>query len=87
VVLEALASGVPVITTRYNGAGGIISDGKEGFVLDDPRNVEVLAEKILSLSIPHVLKKTSRAARQLGQRFPCEHSYQEILQVMKRIMN
>lgn len=87
VVLEALASGVPVITTRYNGAGGIISDGKEGFVLDDPRNVEALAEKILSLSIPHVLKKTSRAARKLGERFSCEHSYKEMLQVMKRIMN
>jgi len=30
VVLEALASGLPVITTRYNGAGWIISEGKEG---------------------------------------------------------
>ena len=45
VVLEALASGVPVITTQFNGAGGILSNGKEGFVLEDPREVEALIEK------------------------------------------
>lgn len=87
VVLEALASGVPVITTRYNGAGGIMSDGKEGFVLDDPRNVKALSEKILSLAIPNILKETSHAARKLGQRFSSKHSYNEMLQVMKSIMH
>jgi UDP-glucose:(heptosyl)LPS alpha-1,3-glucosyltransferase len=34
VVLEAMASGLPVITTRQNGAGELITDGVEGYVLD-----------------------------------------------------
>ena len=33
VVLEAIAMGVPVISTVFNGACEIMSDGKHGFVL------------------------------------------------------
>ena len=40
VVLEALAMGVPVISTRFNGACEIMTDGVHGFVLDDPRDVD-----------------------------------------------
>jgi UDP-glucose:(heptosyl)LPS alpha-1,3-glucosyltransferase len=84
VVLEALASGLPVITTRHNGAGGIISEGQEGFVLDDSRDVEALAEKILSLSQPSILKEASRAARRLGEQHSQERCYQELLRVLQK---
>jgi UDP-glucose:(heptosyl)LPS alpha-1,3-glucosyltransferase len=36
VVLEALASGLPVITTVQNGAGELITDGRQGYVLTAP---------------------------------------------------
>ena len=36
VVLEALACGLPVITTAQNGAGELISDGRQGYVLTSP---------------------------------------------------
>ncbi len=85
VVLEALASGLPVITTRYNGAGGIISDGQEGFVLDDPLDVEALAEKILHVSDPIRLKETSVAARELAERYPQKKSYEAMLEVIKSV--
>jgi UDP-glucose:(heptosyl)LPS alpha-1,3-glucosyltransferase len=85
VVLEALASGLPVITSRYNGAGGIISEGREGFVVKDPRDIHVLAEKILSLSRPSMLKVTSRAARRLGERYSHERCYQEMLKAFQEI--
>ncbi|MGA3065837.1 MAG: glycosyltransferase family 4 protein [Tepidisphaeraceae bacterium] len=39
VVLEALAMGLPVISTARNGACEIMTDGKEGFVLQDPDDV------------------------------------------------
>jgi UDP-glucose:(heptosyl)LPS alpha-1,3-glucosyltransferase len=87
VVLEALASGLPVITTRYNGAGWIITEGKEGFVLAEPRNEKVLAEKILALSVTTTLEEASRTARILGQRFSHQRCYQEMLQVMKELMS
>jgi UDP-glucose:(heptosyl)LPS alpha-1,3-glucosyltransferase len=82
VVLEALASGVPVITTKNNGAGGIISDGKEGFVLEDPREVETLTEKILYLADPVKLKEVSIAARALAKQFPQKKSYQAMLDAL-----
>jgi len=85
VVLEALASGLPVITTRRNGAGGIIEDGLEGFVLDNPRDVEALAEKILYLVDPIRLEEASAAARRLAERYSQQRSYQTMLEAMKSI--
>jgi UDP-glucose:(heptosyl)LPS alpha-1,3-glucosyltransferase len=85
VVLEALASGVPVITTRYNGAGGIISDGQEGFILEDPRDIHLMAEKILSLSRPGMLENASRAAHRLAQQYSQKRCYQEMLQVLQKL--
>jgi UDP-glucose:(heptosyl)LPS alpha-1,3-glucosyltransferase len=43
VVLEALAMGVPVISTVFNGACEIMQSGTQGFVLDDPADVNALA--------------------------------------------
>ena len=44
VVLEALAMGLPVISTRFNGACEIMTDGVHGFVLNDPADVAALAD-------------------------------------------
>ncbi|HXE52876.1 MAG TPA: glycosyltransferase family 4 protein [Tepidisphaeraceae bacterium] len=43
VVLEALAMGLPVISTRFNGACEIMTDGTHGFVLPNPSDVDALA--------------------------------------------
>lgn len=40
VVLEALAAGVPVVTTRWNGASEVVGD--DGIVIDDPRDETAL---------------------------------------------
>ena len=49
VVLEALAAGVPVITTRFNGAAERIVDGREGYVIESPDDVPALASAITAL--------------------------------------
>jgi len=85
VVLEALASGLPVITTRFNGAGWIITEGEEGFVLDDPRDVTILTEKILILSDPDKLKVASLAARKLAQRYSQQKCYREMLNMLNEL--
>jgi UDP-glucose:(heptosyl)LPS alpha-1,3-glucosyltransferase len=41
-VLEALASGLPVITTTCNGASGLLSHREDGWIIHDPRDVEQL---------------------------------------------
>ncbi len=49
VCLEAMACGLPVITTRHNGAAELIEEGRNGYVLqgDDPRE---LARRITEMS-------------------------------------
>jgi UDP-glucose:(heptosyl)LPS alpha-1,3-glucosyltransferase len=44
--LEAMASGIPVITTRNNGAAELIENGKEGFVVGDMTDPMELAARI-----------------------------------------
>lgn len=42
VVSEALASGIPVVTTSFNGASELIDSGVNGHVLDDPSDLATL---------------------------------------------
>jgi UDP-glucose:(heptosyl)LPS alpha-1,3-glucosyltransferase len=46
---EAMASGLPVITSRKNGGAEIISHGSDGLILEDPEDVGTLAEWIRRL--------------------------------------
>jgi UDP-glucose:(heptosyl)LPS alpha-1,3-glucosyltransferase len=52
VVLEALAMGLPVISTVFNGACEIMTDGRHGFVLSDPTDVTALTEAMSRLLDP-----------------------------------
>jgi UDP-glucose:(heptosyl)LPS alpha-1,3-glucosyltransferase len=42
VIIEALASGVPVLTTRLAGASSAVRPGRTGLILEDPYDVEEL---------------------------------------------
>ena len=43
VVIEALAAGLPVITTQSNGASEVITPGSDGFIIDTPWSLDQLA--------------------------------------------
>ncbi len=63
VVLEALAAGLPVVTTDRGAIAETVIDGASGFVLDDPVPSQ-LAERILTLlGEPGLRDRMSRAAR------------------------
>lgn len=49
VVLEAMAAGLSVITTRQNGAGELLADGTDGFVIDSPWDLDALADRLARL--------------------------------------
>jgi UDP-glucose:(heptosyl)LPS alpha-1,3-glucosyltransferase len=83
-VLEALASGIPVITTRCNGASGIVTQGQEGFVISDPRDVRALAEKISFFLNPEKLERASVAARHLAESYSLERNWAEMKHAFHR---
>ncbi len=67
VVLEAMASGCAVVSSKYAGVSELIEDGREGFVVD-PKNVADIAEKIsIMLNGGSVFRKNARKkAEQCG---------------------
>ena len=65
--LESLASGLPVITTRANGASELLTHGSDGIVLDDPNDGHALAAALRSLARNRFVRSSlGRAARRLA---------------------
>ena len=51
-VMEALAAGKPAITTRYNGAAEFLGDGTYGVTIDEPTNIQALADALAQICDP-----------------------------------
>lgn len=78
VVLEAWASGLPAVTTPLNGASELMTHGREGFVLDDPRNARALADQMEKLTDGSLRRGMGEAARELAVRHSIELKFREI---------
>jgi glycosyltransferase involved in cell wall biosynthesis len=61
VIVEAMASGLPVVTSRVEGPVDIIDDGVEGFLLE-AGNIEKFVEKIVMLANNKSLKQSLSSA-------------------------
>jgi len=82
VVLEALACGLPVVTSRYNGASELLSPLAEGYVVDNPHDAERLAWCIRQLLDAARRSACAQAARRTAARWTFEHHYQQMLNVL-----
>jgi UDP-glucose:(heptosyl)LPS alpha-1,3-glucosyltransferase len=67
VVFEALSCGLPVITTACNGAGELIEDGREGYVVTAPDAQEELIAAIDRMALDQARAEMSENARKLGR--------------------
>lgn len=67
VVLEALACGLPSITTRQNGAGELMTDGEHGFILSSPTAGAELIAALDAMTDDRRRRAMSDAARRLGR--------------------
>ncbi|MEA5470459.1 glycosyltransferase family 4 protein [Spirulina sp. 06S082] len=67
VLLEAMACGIPIITTENAGGSDIITDGVEGFIIPI-RDVEAIQEKLAwCYAHPQELAEMGKAARQKAE--------------------
>jgi UDP-glucose:(heptosyl)LPS alpha-1,3-glucosyltransferase len=60
--MESMASGLPTITTRWNGASALIGPG-EGHVIDEPENIPALADSIRPLFNGELRREMGKRAR------------------------
>lgn len=84
VVLEALAMGLPVISTIFNGATEIMTDGVHGYVLTDPNDVHALAEAMRKLLDPERRQAMTQACLALRARLSYEHHLDELMRIYER---
>jgi UDP-glucose:(heptosyl)LPS alpha-1,3-glucosyltransferase len=68
--LEAMAAGLPVVTTRSNGVAEVLTPGMDGFVLEDSRDAGGLEKALAELMDPDRRRAMGAAARATASRFP-----------------
>lgn len=85
VVLEALAMGLPVISTVYNGATEVMADGTHGFVLKDPADVETLASAMRTLCDDDHRREMSQACLALRPALAYERHVDELVGIYGRV--
>ncbi len=85
VVLEALASGLPVITTRTNGASQAIESDLAGTILDDPGDIPLLAGAIGRFLDPEKRRQAAPVARAMVEKYPPERNIADTLRVYHEI--
>jgi UDP-glucose:(heptosyl)LPS alpha-1,3-glucosyltransferase len=89
VVLEALACGLPVVTTRHNGAGeqmrGADPGGacEEGHLLADPHDDESLARVLRALIDPARRRACAGAARRAAARWTFDDHYRGLMAILR----
>ena len=67
VVMEALACRLPVITTACNGAGELVTNGREGFVVPTPNHQAELINALNAMTDVQARRAMAEAAQKLGQ--------------------
>lgn len=84
VCLEAMACGLPVVTSRFTGAAETLTPGVDGTVVDDPSDTESLADAIRFFLDFQQLAAASVAARKKAQSFSFEQTLAKTLEVLQR---
>ncbi len=87
-ILEALAAGKPVITTRFNGATDHFADGRHGLVIDAPEKIDDLAAALRYFCVTAHLERAAQAIRtdRLAERISIQRVARDLIGVYNSIL-
>lgn len=85
-LLEALASGLPVVTTRFNGAKDAILSSEGGIVIDDPSDICSLKSAIAHFFDEEKRAIARKVTRSWAEIFNPERNVEETLKVYYEVV-
>lgn len=85
--LEAMASGLPVITTPLNGASEMITDGVDGFIVPNPDDARTLSIAMGAHWTPQGWAHMGRIAAQRSNRFRDVDQFAKIASLYDQAMS
>jgi len=84
--LEAMACGLPVITTEANGAAEILHNGVNGYVLGEVPGTETLIDALLSLLLSRERRQAmGEAASRTAREYPLSRALTHTLQLYELV--
>jgi UDP-glucose:(heptosyl)LPS alpha-1,3-glucosyltransferase len=86
VLLEALASGLPVITTAWTGASGILNHKGEGWVIENPADQRALKAAIAHFVDENVRHRASQLARRKVESYSEQANFGKVMNVFKETL-
>ena len=85
VTLEAMACGLPVITSQYNGASGVITAGRDGHILSHPPSAGELCRFMSHYLDPSVLAQMAAQASQTACNYSAQANHEQMIEVCSQV--
>ncbi len=82
--LEALAAGLPVVTTKANGFAEIIEPGVEGEVIAEPGDIAALRDALAAWADPGKREAVRSRLREKGSQYSVEANARRTIEVIER---
>lgn len=87
VCLEGMAAGLPVITTRMNGASELLEGPLASLVLEEPFDTEGLAKIILTVADRDHRTELGHLSRRVAERFPEKTHFDRLISVYNGLLH
>ena len=84
-VSEAAASGLPSVTTRFNGAAELLTEAVDGSIISDPADDLELTAALRPLMDAGVRQRMGDAARKLALKYTLDRNCDEIVSIYQQI--